>query len=222
MVSHTLGLVAKQPVLLRLFFFGRLAAGARLSVVNGLLVTRLSLVLEFALLEDVAGSATTGMLSASAWSPRDAAHVVSKRADRALRMDSSTHAFTSWRKRVSAGSLFLAMLPVPPRPVVTKGFLRIGVSRSVGVSWGDLVASFMLPAPPRPWEARPDIAVQVLLGSGSSKRERVCGSECCGRSQRKENQVGPESGEAVATILNNKHATLCYREKMKRPSLGGV
>ncbi len=67
---------------------------------------------------------------------------------------------TSWRRRVSYGSSFLAMLPVPPRPVVTTGFLRTGVSRSDGFSLGDCRASAMLPAPPRPCDESCD-AVKV-------------------------------------------------------------
>lgn len=64
-----------------------------------------------------------------------------------------THGLTSWRKRVSTGSVFFAMLPVPPRPVVTMGFFSVGVCRSEGCNFGEDLASDMLPAPPRPCEA---------------------------------------------------------------------
>jgi hypothetical protein len=61
-----------------------------------------------------------------------------------------TYGITSWRARVSAGSLLAAMFPEPPRPVVMTGFLSVGVSRSLGPRRGDLDVSPMLPAPPRP------------------------------------------------------------------------
>lgn len=53
--------------------------------------------------------------------------------------------------------MFCAILPEPPRPVVTIGVLRVGVSRSEGAIRGDLEASAMLPAPPRPVDVKPDI-----------------------------------------------------------------
>lgn len=65
------GLLPKQPVLLGLVLLGRVAAGAGLGVVNGLLIARRGLLLEVALLEDVACAAATGMLSACAWSARN-------------------------------------------------------------------------------------------------------------------------------------------------------
>lgn len=61
-----------------------------------------------------------------------------------------THGSTSWRARVSTGSVFLAMFPDPPRPVVTMEVLSVGVSRSLAWSLGDSEESTMLPAPPRP------------------------------------------------------------------------
>lgn len=63
--------------------------------------------------------------------------------------------------------MFFAMLPVPPRPVVTTEVLRVGVSRSEAVNFGESLALDMLPAPPRPceenWEvmARPVRFVRV-------------------------------------------------------------
>ena len=61
-----------------------------------------------------------------------------------------TYGSTSCLFRVSTGSEFFAMLPVPPRPVVTMAVLRVGVCRSSGWMRGDLELSTMLPAPPRP------------------------------------------------------------------------
>ena len=65
------GLLPKQPVLLRFVLLSRIAAGAGLGVVDSLLIARRRLLLEVALLEDVACAAATGMLSACAWSARD-------------------------------------------------------------------------------------------------------------------------------------------------------
>lgn len=65
-----------------------------------------------------------------------------------------TYGCTSCRALVSIGSTFLAMLPEPPRPVVTIEVLRVGVARSWGWILGDLVLSTMLPAPPRPLLAK--------------------------------------------------------------------
>lgn len=73
-----------------------------------------------------------------------------------------TYGPTSCRARVSAGSLFGAMLPEPPRPVVTTDVFKVGVWRSAGWIWGDLEASAMLPAPPRPVEMFPVILREVV------------------------------------------------------------
>ena len=75
-------------------------------------------------------------------------------AEQGQREREKTYGSTSWRSRVSAGSVFLAMLPVPPRPVVTTEVLRVGVSRSLGPSLGDMELLTMLPAPPRPEDCR--------------------------------------------------------------------
>ena len=42
-------------------------------------------------------------------------------------MGGTTHGVTSWSLRAAAGSVFAAMLPVPPRPVVKMLVLRVGV-----------------------------------------------------------------------------------------------
>jgi hypothetical protein len=72
-----------------------------------------------------------------------------------------TYGSTSCLARVSRGSRFGAMLPKPPRPVVTTGVLRKGVSRSEGLTRGDRAALAMLPAPPRPVDVMLD-----MLGDG--------------------------------------------------------
>lgn len=54
-----------------------------------------------------------------------------------------TYPRTSCARLASAGSSFLAMFPLPPRPVVYIWLLRVGVSRVTG-SWSELVLP-MLP-----------------------------------------------------------------------------
>jgi len=68
-----------------------------------------------------------------------------------------TYGSTSWRSLVSAGSEFLAILPDPPRPVVTTAVLRVGVCRSSAWRGMFLLASRMFPAPPRPDDWRFDM-----------------------------------------------------------------
>lgn len=118
------------------------------------------------LFEDVTSTATAGVLCAGGISSRDAkwgSHisfcVCMRHHSQNISWANNTYGPTSWRMRVSRGSLFLAMLPVPPRPVVTIGFFKVGVSRSDGVIFGDCFASAMFPAPPRPC----DESCEVIL-----------------------------------------------------------
>jgi len=122
-------------------------------------------------LEDVAGAAPAAVLCGAALSALNPVSAVSGR-DSVARDDVATYGLTSWSARVSAASVFLAMLPVPPRPVVTTDVLRVGVSRSVGWILADLLESTMLPAPPRPEEARlPLISVVYCSKRGTDGSE---------------------------------------------------
>lgn len=78
-----------------------------------------------------------------------------------IKENKRTYGDTSCIARVSAGSTFFAMLPVPPLPVVTTEVLSVGVSRSLGSMRGDLVLSTMLPAPPLPEDVN---ALMALFG----------------------------------------------------------
>ena len=71
-----------------------------------------------------------------------------------------------------------AMLPEPPRPVVTTDVLRTGVLRSAGVSLGDLELSAMLPAPPRPWEETLVVILTEVVFAGGREERGLVGSVC--------------------------------------------
>jgi len=126
----------------------------------------------------------------------------------------ATYGSTSWRSLVSTGSEFLAMLPLPPRPVVTTAVLSVGVWRSSGWRGTFLLLSRMLPAPPRPDDWRFD-----MMGIKDRGGEReVCQVEgadvemgCCafgdarGREvERSRAQVVLEQGETEARGLQDK------------------
>lgn len=61
-----------------------------------------------------------------------------------------TYATTSCARLAASGSLFFAMLPEPPRPVVYTSLLSVGVSSDGGCRSEGVLPMF--PAPPRPCE----------------------------------------------------------------------
>lgn len=77
------------------------------------------------------------------------------------------------------------MFPLPPRPLVTTFVFNVGVSRSSGVSLGDLDWSRMFPAPPLPVDASIvavfmfDCRLTVRICS-PARESVVVGCECNG------------------------------------------
>jgi hypothetical protein len=64
-----------------------------------------------------------------------------------------THPTTSCALLAASASVFLAIFPLPPRPVVYISPFKVGVSSVLGSRSEELVPMF--PAPPRPWDEGP-------------------------------------------------------------------